>query len=179
MIHDMLLDDATGLLRTIIVGPLAYAFLIAALRVSGKRTLAKLNAFDLVVTVALGSTLASVLTSDGVAFAEAATAFVTLIALQWIVATASVRSRRVAGWVRSEPVLLMRAGEVCEAALRRERITREELMTVIRRSDTSDPDAVAAVVLESDGSFSVIPRPEDGTRPDYARHGLPAAKGRE
>jgi uncharacterized membrane protein YcaP (DUF421 family) len=169
---DMFFQGWGGIARTIVVGALAYVILIAALRGSGKRTLAKLNAFDLVVTVALGSTLATVLLSQSVALAEGATAFLTLIGLQWIVAFASVRSRRVARAVRSEPQLLMRNGEICAEALRRERVTEDELMTVIRSSSTSDPAAVAAVVLESDGSFSVIPSPQGGGRADYARAGL-------
>jgi uncharacterized membrane protein YcaP (DUF421 family) len=168
---DMLFQNWSGIIRTVVVGTLAYVLLIAALRSSGKRTLAKLNAFDLVVTVALGSTLATILLSESVALAEGAVAFFTLIGLQWIVAFTSVRSRRVARIVRSEPQLLMRDGEVCAEALRRERVTHEELMTVIRSSSTSDPEEVAAVILESDGSFSVIARPEHGEA-DYARAGL-------
>ena len=81
----MLFGGWSDVARTLIVGTLAYAALIATLRVSGKRTLAKLNAFDLVVTVALGSTLASVLTSSSVALAQGVTAFVTLIGLQFVV----------------------------------------------------------------------------------------------
>lgn len=169
---DMLFQGWGGILRTILVGTLAYGLLVAALRSSGKRTLAKLNAFDLVVTVAIGSTLATVLLSSDVALAEGVTAFATLIGLQWIVAYASVRSRKVARLVRSEPQLLMRDGEICADALRRERVTEDELMTVIRTSPTSDPDEVAAVILESDGSFSVIPRPDGGGNADYARAGL-------
>ena len=53
----MLFQDWGGIVRTVVVGSLAYVTLVLFLRVSGKRTLAKLNAFDLVVTVALGSTL--------------------------------------------------------------------------------------------------------------------------
>ncbi|WP_231362619.1 hypothetical protein [Thioalkalivibrio sp. ALMg9] len=59
-----------GLLRTLVVGVLAYVALIVFLRLSGKRTLSKMNAFDLVVTVALGSTLATVLLAKDVALAE-------------------------------------------------------------------------------------------------------------
>lgn len=169
---EMFFQGWSGIARTLVVGTLGYVVLIAALRGSGKRTLAKLNAFDLVVTVALGSTLATILLSEDVALAEGAAAFLTLIGLQWIVAFASVRSRRVARAVRSEPQLLMRNGEICEDALRRERVTKDELMTVIRSSNTSDPADVAAVVLESDGSFSVIPEPKGGGRPGFARAGL-------
>ena len=59
-----------GLVRVVVGGVAAYAFLVALLRVSGKRTLSKLNAFDLVVTVALGSTLATVLLSKDVPVVE-------------------------------------------------------------------------------------------------------------
>jgi hypothetical protein len=68
-----------GLLRTLVVGVLAYVVLVGFLRLSGKRTLSKMNAFDLVVTVALGSTLATILLSKDVALAEGALAFALLI----------------------------------------------------------------------------------------------------
>ena len=66
----MLFDSWAGLGRVLLVGTLAYVALVLLLRISGKRTLSKLNAFDLVVTVALGSTLATVLLSKTVALAE-------------------------------------------------------------------------------------------------------------
>ena len=66
----MFFQGWTGVVRTVIVGVLAYAGLVLVLRISGKRTLAKLNAFDLVVTVALGSILASILLQESVALAE-------------------------------------------------------------------------------------------------------------
>lgn len=67
---EMVFQNWEGLARTAVVGTLAYAALILFLRVSGKRTLAKLNAFDLVVTVALGSTLSAVLLQESIALAE-------------------------------------------------------------------------------------------------------------
>ena len=101
----------SGIVRTFVVGTLAYVFLVGSLRVSGKRTLAKLNAFDLVVTVAYGSTLATVLLSEKVALAEGVAALLLLIALQYLVTALSVRSRAFARAVRSEPSLLLRNGE--------------------------------------------------------------------
>lgn len=67
---DMIFQNWGGIGRTLLVGVLAYVALILLLRLSGKRTLAKLNAFDLVVTVAIGSTLATILLSESVALAE-------------------------------------------------------------------------------------------------------------
>ena len=78
----MFFDTWSGLGRVLVVGTLAYAAVVVLLRVSGKRTLTKLNAFDLVVTVALGSTLATVLLSKNVALAEGVLAVALLISLQ-------------------------------------------------------------------------------------------------
>jgi uncharacterized membrane protein YcaP (DUF421 family) len=58
-LNSMLFQDLQGIVRTLFVGVMAYIALVCFLRISGKRTLAKLNAFDLVVTVALGSTLSA------------------------------------------------------------------------------------------------------------------------
>ena len=80
------------------------------LRVSGKRTLTRMNAFDLVVTVALGSTLATVLLIKSVALAEGLTAFMLLIFLQFVLTWLSVRSRAVSRLVKSEPTLLVYQG---------------------------------------------------------------------
>jgi uncharacterized membrane protein YcaP (DUF421 family) len=69
----MFFDGWNGLLRTLIIGILAYIAIVVLLRVTGKRTLSKMNAFDFVVTVALGSTLVTVLLSQDVALAEGVT----------------------------------------------------------------------------------------------------------
>ena len=168
----MLFQDWSGLLRTVFVGCLAYPALLVMLRLSGKRTLAKLNAFDLIVTVALGSTLASILLSESVALAEGLMALALLIGLQWIVAWSSVRSSTVANLVRSEPALLVREGELCRGTMRRERITETEVLTVIRQSAASALDNTSAVIIETDGSFSVIPRGDNGSPGVFAHAGL-------
>ena len=90
-------DSWTSLGQTALHALMAYAALILFLRTSGKRTLAKLNAFDLVVTVALGSTLASIVTSDRLPLANGVLALAMLIALQYVVAWATLR----AAWFRN------------------------------------------------------------------------------
>jgi len=152
---EMLFQDWSDIVRTLLVGVLAYLGLVLFLRVSGKRTLAKLNAFDLVVTVALGSTLSAILLQESVALAEGLTAFATLILLQFLVTFTSVRSRRFARAVRSEPALLVRGGEVLEKAARRERITAEEIESAVRADGGTEIADADMVVLESDGSLSV------------------------
>ena len=142
--------------RVLVIGPLAYLALVLLLRISGKRTLTKLNAFDLVVTVALGSTLATILLSKSVSLAEGVLALALLIALQFGITWSSVRSGRVQRFVKAEPTLLLHRGCFLDAAMRAQRVTREEILAVLRGSGEIGPTEVAAVVLETDGSFSVL-----------------------
>lgn len=155
---EMWFHDWEGIVRTIVVGIAAFIGLVLFVRVSGKRTLAKLNAFDLVVTVALGSTLSAIVLQKSVALAEGLTAFGVLILLQFVVTYTSVRWPGFARLVRSEPALLVRDGEVLPQALKRQRLTRDELDSAIRNSGASGLEDVAMVVLESDGTISVIGR---------------------
>jgi uncharacterized membrane protein YcaP (DUF421 family) len=152
----MFFDSWTGLGRVLAVGTLAYISLVLILRISGKRTLTKLNAFDLVVTVALGSTLATVLLSKSVALAEGILAMALLVFLQFVITWLSVRSPRFQDLVKSEPTLIMRKGQFLDGALRAQRITREEIIAALRSNGVADAADAAAVVLETDGSIAVI-----------------------
>jgi uncharacterized membrane protein YcaP (DUF421 family) len=151
-----LFETWSGVARTALVGVLAYGILVTLLRISGKRTLSKMNAFDLVVTVALGSTLATILLSKDVALAEGVTALVTLIGLQLIVAWLSARSEQVDRLVKSEPTLLAYRGEFLRDALLRMRVTEGEVLAAVRQQGIAALEQAEAVVLETDGSFTVV-----------------------
>ncbi len=151
----MFFDDWAGLLRVVVVGACAYLALLALLRGSGKRTLAKLNAFDFVVTIALGSTLATVLLSSDVALVEGLAAMALLVGMQFLVAWLSVRSPAVERLVKSEPTLLYRDGFL-PGPMRRMRVTEGEIRQAARAAGNARLEAVAAVVLETDGSLSVL-----------------------
>lgn len=142
--------------RVVVVGTLAYAALVLLLRVSGKRTLARMNAFDFLVTVALGASFGRVLTARSVALAEAITAFSLLVSLQYVMAWLQVRSPRFASAVTSPPSLLYFRGRFLREAMSRERVTEDELRTAIREHGVGSFDQVEAVVLESDGRFAVV-----------------------
>ena len=146
----------------LLVGTLAYIALIVILRVSGKRTLTKLNAFDLVVTVALGSTLATVLLSKSVVLAEGVLGIALLVLLQFTIAWSSVRWPSFERLIKGEPTLLLRRGEFLDGALRSQRVTRDEILAVLRDQGIGDPKGVGAVVLETNGSFSVLQESSSG-----------------
>lgn len=158
----MFFDSWMGLVRTAVVGICAYGALLLLVRISGKRTLSKMNAFDLIVTVALGSTLATILLSKDTALAEGVLALALLIFFQFIITWLSVRSETVSGLVKAEPRLLFHKGEFLRSAMKTERVNEGELLQAMRSQGISHLEQVGAVVLETDGSFSIVEKTEHG-----------------
>ena len=160
----MWFDTWKDIVRVLLVTAGSYATLVLILRASGKRTLAKLNAFDLIVTVALGSTLATILLNGTVSWSEGAVALAGLAALQFVVAIVTVRFPNARGVITSQPSLLLRDGEYLEDPMRRQRVPHSEVRQAVRASGVGDLAQVAAVVLESDGTLSVIQSSQAGDR---------------
>jgi uncharacterized membrane protein YcaP (DUF421 family) len=176
MSSDMFFNTWAGLGRVAVIGALAYCAVILLLRVSGKRTLSKMNAFDLVVTVALGSTLASITLSKNVALAEGVVALAVLIGGQLVITWLSVRFPWFNALVKSEPTLLLYRGRFLPEHMRRARVVEEEVRAAVRAQGILSLDEVEAVVLETDGSFTAIRRSNAADR--SALGGLaPAASG--
>ena len=151
----MWFDSWSDMLRTVVVGTAAYVWLVVVLRVSGKRTLAKLNAFDLVVTVAFGSTLATILLSTDVSWSEGATALAFLALAQFLVASVTARVDSARDVVTSHPTLLVCDGQLLDAA-KDNRVAEAEVMQALRSSGVGGLEQAGAVVLETDGTLSVI-----------------------
>jgi uncharacterized membrane protein YcaP (DUF421 family) len=145
-----------GILRVIVVGTITYAGLVLVLRLTGKRTLSKMNAFDLIVTVALGSALASTMLSKSTPLVEGLTGLVLLVALQYAITWLSVRSEWVQGLVKAQPAILVHRGRFQRAAMRRERVTEEEVLAALRGQGADSLNDTMTVVIETDGSLSVL-----------------------
>lgn len=156
----MLFESWESLLRVLMVGGSAYVALVVMLRLSGKRTLSKMNAFDLVVTVALGSTLATVLLDRSVPLADGVLALGLLVFLQYAITWTSVRSDRFQDLVKAVPTTLVRDGDFLEDNMRAQRVTREEIEAALRQHGVAAVDRARSVTLETDGSLSVVPTSE-------------------
>lgn len=171
----MFFDGWMMLGRTALVGTLSYLALVLLLRVSGKRTLSKMNAFDFVVTVALGSTLATILLSSSVSLVRGVLAFAILIFLQFIITWLSARSPAVRRLVKAEPTLLVHKGTFLTGAMKQERVTEQEVWAALRAQGIAALEEVEAVVLETESSFSVVMQPSGksaSTLTDVPTHGV-------
>ena len=154
-----------SLARIATLAALTYLVVLILLRISGNRTLAKTAAFDQVVSVALGSTLASAILSKGTTLADGATGFLMLIALQFVVASLILRSRFVQRLVVNKPQVVLQDGRLREDDMRKVRLVEGDVHAALRKAGVGRVCDAALVVLESDGTFSVLPRKE-GQVPD-------------
>ncbi len=152
----MIFDDWHGVLRIIVTGVLAYILLIVMLRVSGKRTLSKFNAFDFIVTISIGSMLSSIIVTKSIPLVDGLAGLAVLISLQYVITWLSIRSERFQDLIKSKPTLLVHRGVFREQAMRTERVTREEVETALRGSGKSELTPDLSVILETDGSLNVF-----------------------
>lgn len=147
------------IVRVLVVGPLAYGAMVFLLRISGKRTLSKMNAFDFVITIALGSVLAAILTDSSLALSTGVAVMAFLILAQLVITALSVRIDWVERVVKADPSLVVLHGRLLDDAMRRHRVTEAEISAAVRASGKATIADVEAVVLETDGSFTVIGEP--------------------
>src|SRR5690625_4443773 len=105
-LEDMFLGDYSTILRTLVVGLLAYIALVVIVRFSGKRTLSQLNAFDFIVTVALGSILATIILDSNVSLVQGVAAYLVLVIMQYLITRFTLASDTFDDMVKSDPRLL-------------------------------------------------------------------------
>ncbi|HKJ78976.1 MAG TPA: YetF domain-containing protein [Prolixibacteraceae bacterium] len=142
--------------RITIITVLAYISVIIILRITGKRTLSKMNAFDFIVTIALGSSFATVALNKDIPLADGALLFFLLIILQFIITWLSSRIKSFKNIITSKPALLIYKGEVLNAALRKERVTLEEIYVAARKKELDKLEDIDAAILETTGELTII-----------------------
>jgi uncharacterized membrane protein YcaP (DUF421 family) len=148
------LPIAEKMIRPIIV----YVFLIVGLRIAGKREMAQLNPFDLVVLLTLSNTVQNAIIGDDTSVAGGMVGAVTLLVTNYIVVRFFFRHRRLDEVLEGKPSTLIKDGHVRNAELARELITRSELQTVVRRQGFDGIDDVESCVLEPGGAFIIKPK---------------------
>ena len=152
---EIFFKDWEGIIHVAIATVLAFITLFLFLRISGKRTLAQLNAFDFVVTVALGSTLSYMMLAV-VPLIEGAIALFIIILMQYIFAKAARLSTKMEKLINAEPRLLFYNDAFIDDAMAKEAITKEEVYAIIRTSGTEHIADVKAVVMELNGQMTVV-----------------------
>ena len=171
MLSEWFDTSAIGILAVILSAIGVYAVVILLTRLNGLRSFSKMSSFDFVMTVAIGSIVASTILLENPPLLRAAFALAAVFGLQYGIALLRERSPDFGRLVDNEPMLLMDGPEVIEANLRKTRVTRDDLRAKLREANVLDLKEVRAVVLETTGDISVLHGEPGGTPldPDLLR----------
>lgn len=134
---------------------LIYVFLVLALRVFGKRELAQLNPFDLVVLLSLSNTVQNAIIGNDNSLTGGLIGALSLLAINYLVVRFLFRHRRLDQIFEGKPTTLIEDGHVIRHALARELLSHSELMTVLHRQGFDSLEEVQQCVLEPGGTFYI------------------------
>ena len=137
---------------------IVYIFVIAGLRVLGKRELGQMSLYDLVLIVILGNAVQNAMINNDNTLGGGVVAAVVLLVLNRLLNEVIVRSKRVERVLIGEPVMIVHDGKMLEERMAREGITREQLDAALREHGIDSLGDVHLVILEVDGTMSVVPR---------------------
>lgn len=152
--HDMFsmpLPLAEKIIRPVIV----YLFLVVFLRIFGKRELAQLNPFDLVVLLSLSNTVQNAMIGDDNSVSGGVVGAFSLLAINWALMWVLYRTPKLTAALEGEPSTIIRNGVLDEQEMRKQTLTHEDLISVLNKNGFNDICDVDVCVLEPNGTFFV------------------------
>ncbi|WP_018984690.1 DUF421 domain-containing protein [Salinimonas chungwhensis] len=145
------------ILKGLILTALGMCWVVVLVRINGLRSFSKMTNFDFVMTVAVGSLLAGASQSQNWgSFVQSLIAMMALFLVQYVTARIRKKSDRFELLMQNQPVLLMRDGEIIDAALEQTRVAKSDLIAKLREANVLEMSSVRAVVLETTGDISVL-----------------------
>src|SRR3954463_10283275 len=137
------------LLEKIIRPIVVYFFLVVLLRVFGKRELAQLNPFDLIVLLSLSNTLQNAMIGDDNSITGGLIGAFSLCAINYVVVRFVFKHHRLDQWIEGKPTVFIKDGKPRPKALAREMVSRSELLTIVHRQGFASLDEIESCVLET------------------------------
>ena len=152
------------IIRSLVV----YVFLLVMFRIIGKRQVGQMTPFDLIVLLILSNVLQNAMIGPDNSILGGLIGATTILGANWMVSRAAISSRLFERAVEGVPTLLVHQGMPIEANLRRESISREDLLATLRSQGIFSLSDVNAAVLETSGKVSVLRR-EGSVEPSKSR----------
>lgn len=159
---DMIFFDSIEKLgRIVLTAAMVYILIILVTKVSGKRSTSQLNNFDWIVTVMIGSLGASTILLENIPFIEGAASIIVLYVLQFLVTKYASISPQFSSFILSDPKIVFYQGQFLPEAMQDERLTRQEIESVMRSNGIHSLDEIEAIVFESDATLNVITKDKE------------------
>lgn len=142
----------------ILRGAVVYVFLIALLRITGKRQVGQLAPFDLVLLLVLSNAVQNSMNGGDNSLLGGLISATTLVGLNYLVGLATYRNKKLEALIEGQPQVLIHHGKLIEVAMERAKLTHHELNSALRQAGCSCVEEVQWAVIENNGSISVVPR---------------------
>ena len=159
MLHSQIFNDMfqmqLPLLEKLLRPAIVYLALVVLLRIFGKRELAQLNPFDLVVLLSLSNTVQNAIIGNDNSLSGGIIGAVALLAVNWLVVRALFSSPKLTRTFEGRSTILIQNGQVDRKALKREQLSDQELLDVIHRQGFENINKVQRCELEPNGTFYV------------------------
>jgi uncharacterized membrane protein YcaP (DUF421 family) len=141
------------LLEKILRPVIVYLFLVVFLRLFGKRELAQLNPFDLVVLLSLSNTVQNAMIGDDNSVSGGVIGALSLLTINWVLTRMLFRSPKLSMVLEGTATVLIRHGVVDWEATKKEALTELELLSVLHKQGFDSFEEVEKCVLEPNGNF--------------------------
>ena len=163
MDHSVWFESWDSLFKILMSSVIGYLTLILFVRIAGKRSTSKMNNFDWIVTVAVGSVLASMAVLKDVTIADGVLAMGLLLGFQLLLTTATSRSELARELVLSKPSVLYAHGEFHQQELLKQRVWKGEILSAVRENGAGSLDDVEIVTFEPDAEISIVQKSRLGS----------------
>lgn len=167
---NLIFNDWQTVLRIIFSGVFIYFTLILIMNLFGKRSIANLSMHDYVVTLAMGSIVASTIISKDATILDGLVGVLVLLTLQYLVTLTSIHYTNFFKTINAKPSVLFIEGEFIAENLKENRITENEIYSEIRMQGQTTSDNIFAVILESNGNLSIIKSASEEKRDEITRY---------
>lgn len=142
----------------IVRGAIVYVFLLALIRISGKRQIGQLAPFDLILLLVLSNAVQNSMNGGDNSLAGGLISASTLVLLNYAVGMITFRSKRWEAWIEGRPQVIIHNGQVFEDVMARAKLTQHELNAALRQAGCESAAHVHSAILENNGAISVVPR---------------------
>jgi uncharacterized membrane protein YcaP (DUF421 family) len=139
-------------------GVVVYAFMLALLRITGKRQVGQLAPFDLVLLLVLSNAVQNSMNAGDNSLAGGLISATTLVAVNYLVSYVTFRSKKLEAIIEGRPLVIVHNGKIFHDALTKCQLTHHELDAALRDSGCACVSEVHMAILENNGSISVIPK---------------------
>jgi uncharacterized membrane protein YcaP (DUF421 family) len=150
-------EIGSGLLDVVLRTAIVYLFLIAAIRISGKREVGQMSVLELIVVLIISDAVQNSMIGENTSIWGGLVAVTTLLALDVGLKALASRSKRLRTAIEGEPRLLVRDGRLLEKALKEEGLEVDDVRAAVRSHGLVRIEEVRLAVLEIDGTISIIP----------------------